>query len=163
MMQKITDSVIGYFSPEDKFDDAEEEYVFRTDHPGLQQVYDAVVELGVTEPVVPMWLPEDYYLVDLDVYQSPTSRGINISFSNGDQDIIYQLNVLNGEPAHQYYKDETQYKTWELEGCTYYVASNNERWLVVWGIENIKCSITVDCQEETLRRILESIYVMEDE
>ena len=40
------------------------EYVFETDHPGLQQIYDAVVEMGVTEPVVPMWVPEGYDLVE---------------------------------------------------------------------------------------------------
>ena len=40
-----------------------EDYAFQTDNPGLQQLYDAVTELGITAPVVPMWLPEGFDLV----------------------------------------------------------------------------------------------------
>lgn len=163
MLQRMTNTVIAYFSPQDKFDDAETKYMFRTDNPGLQQVYDAVVELGITEPMVPTWLPEDYSLTNIDTYQLPMSSGIHATFSNGRQEIIYKLDVLNGEPAHQYYKDDTHYTTWERDGNTYQVARNNELWTVVWEKDRIKCFLTLDCQEETLRRILESIYVMEDE
>ena len=163
MLQRMTDSVIGYFSPEDKFDDAEETYVFTTDHPGLQQVYDAVVELGVTEPVVPMWLPDGFLLDEFRIFQTPATNCVNAIFKSNENEIIYRIDVFGGEPAHQYYKDEAQYETWELEGCSYQVARNNDLWVVIWEKENIICAITVDCQEETLQTILESIYVMEDE
>ena len=56
-----SDSVIEFFSPE-YADGGQQKYEFRTAHPGLQQVYDTVTGLGVTEPVVPMWLPEGYEL-----------------------------------------------------------------------------------------------------
>ena len=45
---------------------------------------------------------------------------------------------------------------------TYNITRNNDWWVAVWTKDNIECSIALDCQEETLRRILDSIYTMED-
>ena len=61
--------MFAFFSP-DEPTQAIEEYEFRTEHPGLQEVYDAVAGLGVTEPVVPMWIPEGYtlFMCRTDVY-----------------------------------------------------------------------------------------------
>ncbi len=159
MLQRWSDTVLEFFSGEGKLVDID--YCFETDNPGLQQVYDAVLELGVTEPVVPMWLPDGFLLNEIDMYKSPMSNGVYTSFSNGDDEIVYKLDVYSGEPAHQFYKDDTHYESHEWDGTTYNIARNNDRWLVVWGKENIECSIALDCQEETLRRILRSIYVTE--
>ena len=45
-----------------------DEYVFQTDHEGLQQLYDAVVAQGITDPVVPRWLPEGCDLMELRTF-----------------------------------------------------------------------------------------------
>ena len=91
------------------------------------------------------------------------ASGICATFSDDGNEIVYKVDVYNGEPAHQYYKDDTHYEAWERDGSTYHIARNNNRWLVVWGKENIECFLTLDCQEETLKRVLESICVTEDE
>ena len=57
-----TDSIFEFFVPGDEM--AAQEYIFQTDNPGLQQVYDTVTAMGITDPVVPMWLPEGYELVE---------------------------------------------------------------------------------------------------
>lgn len=163
MLQRMTQNVMEYFSPRDKFDEAEKNYSFKTDNPGLQQVYDAVVELGVTEPVVPMWLPEKTELLSIVQKNTPMSKGIWGTFINQGNEIVFKLDVYDGEPAHQYYKDDTHYESHEREGTTYYITRNNERWAVVWEKDNIECLLTLDCSEGTLWRILDSIYVMEDE
>ena len=157
MLQKWSDTILGYLGREDKFGDMD--YHFETDNPGLQQVYDAVVELGVTEPVVPMWLPEDYKLSNIETYNTPMLNSVWVTFLNGNSEMVYKLDVYNGEPAHQYYKDDTHYEKYEQNGTAYYIMKNNNRWGVVWSKENIECSITLDCEEETLRRILRSIHV----
>ena len=163
VLQKMTHNVMEYFSPRDKFDDAENHYSFETDNPGLQQVYDAVVELGVTEPVVPMWLPDGYVLNEIKSIDFPMSKGVHTLFSNKNDEIVYKLDVYNGEPAHEYYKDDTHYESHEREGTTYHITRNNEWWFVIWTKENIECVLTLDCSEETLWKILESIHVTEAE
>lgn len=160
MLQRMSNSVIEFFSREDNF--REKDYVFVTDNPGLQQVYDAVVELGVTEPVVPMWLPEVSEILFFEAKNTPMSKGIIASFLCNGNEIVYKLDLYEGEPAHQYYKDDSHYETYEQEGATFHISRNNDRWSVVWTIENIECSIFMDCREDTLRRILKSIYEMEE-
>ena len=160
MLQRWSGTVVEYFSGQDAFRDPE--YSFKTDNPGLKQVYDAVVELGVTDPVVPMWLPDNSELTELVSKQTPMSNGIWAKFLNGDNAIVYKLDLYDGEPAHQYYKDDAYYESYERNGVTYNITRNNERWGVIWTKNNIECFLTLDCQEDTLRRILESIYVMGD-
>ena len=155
MIQKWSDTVLGYFNRDDRF--GEMEYVFKTDHPGLQQVYDAVVELGVKEPVVPMWLPEGFALDEFKTKNTPMLKGVMANFSDGVSEIVYRIDIYEGEPAHQYYKDDTHYESFEKDGITYNITRNNDRWGVVWTRENIECSIILDCEEEALRRVLDSI------
>lgn len=159
MLQRITSTVMGYFGREDIF--GEMTYSFETENPGLQQVYDAVVELGVTEPVVPMWLPDNYVIEEFDQFDFPMTKGIFSRFSNGNDEIVYKLDVYNGEPAHEYYKDGTHYESHERDGIKYHITRNNERWSVVWTKENIECYLTLVCGEDTLWKILESIHVTE--
>jgi len=161
MLQRWSESVMEFFSGQDSFRDPE--YVFKTDNPGLQQVYDAAVELGVTEPVVPMWLPEEYELTELEFQDTPVLKGVWAWFTFGDSQIIYKLDVYGGEPAHQYYKDDSYHESYERNGMLYNITRNHDLWIVVCTKDNIECFLTLDCQEDTFRRILESIYVMEDD
>lgn len=48
-----TESFLDFFGPNDN-QDRIVEYEFQTENPGLQKLYDTVVEQGVTVPVVPM-------------------------------------------------------------------------------------------------------------
>ena len=155
MIQKWSDSVLTYFSGEGRRVDLE--YEFKTENPGLQQVYDAVVELGVKEPVVPMWLPDGFELAEFEVMNTPMLKGVWANFSDGQSEIVYKIDLYDGEPAHQYYKDDTHYELYEKDGITYNITRNNDRWGVVWTRENIECSVILDCEEEALRRVLDSI------
>ncbi len=160
MLQRMSDSVISFFSGQGRR--VEADYVFETDNPGLQKVYDTAVEMGVDVPMVPMWLPGEPELEELQPYASPVYSGIYAKFTDTDRAITFKLEIYSGKPAHQYYKDDSLYESYEREGTTYNITKNNDRWVAVWTNDNIECSITLDCQEETLRRILKSIYVMEE-
>lgn len=162
MLQRISDTVVEYLGVGSWLDEVESEYVFRTDHPGLQQVYDTVVELGITEPVVPMWIPDEYHLEKINVAESPMIVGVSASFSYNQSELVYQLRAYAGEPAHQFYRDDAHYEIWELDGTDYHVTRNNNWWSVVWEREHIECFLTLDCREEDLLIILDSIYVTED-
>lgn len=163
ILQRITHTVLEYFNPRDSFDEAESNYVFETANPGLQQVYEEVIKLGITEPVVPMWLPDGYHLTSISNKDTPMLNGIYSAFSNGVSEIVFRIDLYSGEPARQYYKDDTHYESHEWDGTTYHIARNKNLWVVIWKKEKIECLLTVDCHEDTLRRMLSSIYVTEDE
>lgn len=160
MLSRWKDTVLQFLEPEKGYIPGE--YVFHTNHPGLQQVYDAVAELGIEEPVVPMWIPEEYELTKMKETTNPKMNGINVIFSDGDKSLVYNADYFKESVSREYYKDDTYSEVYEIEGMTYNITRNNDWWVAVWTKDNIECSIALDCQEETLRRILDSIYTMED-
>lgn len=138
------------------------DYVFQTDNPGLQEVYDQVTELGVTVPVVPMWLPEGYELTECDIKSTPTNKFLLTTFSDGNSDLLFEIKIYSTNVTHDYFSNGTEKMSFEKNGVAYTVFRNNNLWVAVWTTENIECSIFIDCQEDILFRILESIYTTEE-
>lgn len=151
-----TDDLFAFFREEETF--RIEEYKFQTDNPGLQQVYDAVVEMGITEPVVPMWLPEGYELSEIKVHTMRDEEQVTARFESLGKSIIYQAAILSTDKIEQYPKDNKTVTQQELFGTTFNIMMNSDLWVVAWTRDNIECSIFVDCQEDVLYEILDSIY-----
>lgn len=134
------------------------DYVFQTNNEGLQQVHDAVITMGINEIVVPMWLPEGYELTEIKIDQMPMQQFIYSSFCHENSQISFQIRVFNEEIAYQYLKDELRITEYEKHGVTYNIIHNNNRLTATWTVENIECALSIDCQEETLYEIIDSIY-----
>ena len=159
-LNRWTDSVFEFFAPGDTTRIAED-YVFRTDNPGLQQVYDTVTALGVTGPVVPMWLPDGFELVECKVTDTPSKTFVYACFSNGLNKATLDIAICSTQSLRQYSKDETNAVTCEMLGVVHNILHNENWWTAVWTKEQLECAIAIDCQEETLYKILKSIYTME--
>lgn len=156
-LAKWTDDFFSFFNPNES-DVPEDVYVFQTDNEGLQQIYDAAIKLGINEPVVPMWLPEDYVLVDIIRDSMPTQNRIISRFTGSNGDAVFQIVVQESNKTEQYYKDRTPVDEFELNGATFSVIRNNENWVVIWAKDNIECAFSIDCQEDILYDIIDSIY-----
>lgn len=156
-----TESIFELFSPSDS-GKAQKEYVFQTDHPGLQELYDTVTELGVTVPVVPMWLEDGYELAYCKTSSTPTTTKVTASFLYGSKEVLCELNIYSQNISSEYHKDEPDAKPYENDGISHNVFRNEELWTVVWTRDNIECFLTIGCQEDVLYQILDSIYMMEE-
>lgn len=156
-LTKWTDDFFGFFrEEEDTFQ--LEDYEFRTDNPGLQQVYDAVVELGVTIPAVPMWLPEGYELAECTTVETPVKQYVHARFLNNDKACVLKVHLLHTEGSKVYFKDEIPVQEHEKCGMKHNIIRNTETWSVTWTKDNIECFFSVDCTEDVLYEIIESIY-----
>ena len=156
-LTRWTDDFFGFVREEEE-PLLPETYEFRTDSPGLQQVYDAAVELGITIPTVPMWLPQEYELASLAVVENPIKKYICAQFLNDGKECVLQINVLSGEASKDYFKNNADVKKHESGGVIHNLVQNMERWAVTWTEDNIECAFTIDCSEETLHEIIDSIY-----
>lgn len=154
-----TESIFEFFAPSDEF--VHNEYVFETDNSGLQQVYDTVTALGVTDPVVPMWLPDGYELVECKVSEMPSKTVVYVCFYNGKNTVILDIAIRSAESPRQYSKDEEKTITREIADVVHNILRNEDWWTAVWTRDRLECAIYIDCQEETLYKILKSIYTME--
>lgn len=159
-LARWTDSIFELFDPGEDKDPVE--YVFETDNPGLQQVYDTLVELGVTEPVVPMWLPEGYELTECKVQDSPRKCKVSATFVDKEIILSFVADIYEESTNVEYQKDETEVETIEMSGTMHIVIRNNDMWVVVWNKDNIECCISANCQKDMLVEILRSIYSMEE-
>lgn len=158
---KWTDSVFAFFSPDEPTQDVEE-YQFRTEHPGLQEVYDAVTELGITEPLVPMWIPEGYTLLSCRTVNSLKKTTLTSFFQNGEKVINFNVDIYSEDVPNEYQKDGTEETEFEHNGTRYHIIKNNKMWVIVWTMRNIECSISVDCQEDEVYKMIRSIYESEE-
>lgn len=156
-----TESIFELFSPSDS-SKVQKEYVFQTDHPGLQELYDTVTELGVTVPVVTMWLDEGYELVDCKVTSSPVTTKVLAHFYDGSKYATFELNIYSQNISSEYHKDEPDAEKYESSGVIHNVFRNEDLWTVVWIRDNIECFVAIDCSEDVLYQILDSIYTMEE-
>ena len=160
-LSRWTDSIFEFFVPGDEV--AAQEYVFKTDNPGLQQVYDTVTAMGITDPVVPMWLPEGYELLQCEVTETPSKSFVHSRFENGKNIIILDLAIRDAESPRQYTKDEGNTNNYEIADIEHTILHNEDWWTAAWTRDRLECAIYIDCREETLYKILKSIYTMEDE
>ena len=156
-----TESVFALFNQWNQ-SQTPKEYVFQTDHPGLQELYDAVTELGVTAPVVPMWLNDEYELDFLNISISPLTTKVLVEFVDNEKEAVFELNIYSDNIPREFHKNETNVGTHESNGIIHYIFRNNELWTVVWTRDNLECSIYIECQEDVLYKILDSIYEMEE-
>lgn len=156
-LARWTDDFFSFFNPNES-EKPENEYVFQTDNEGLQQLYDAVVELGITDPIIPMWLPDGYELEYIINNEMPGQRNLVALFVDEKSEVVIFIRLLNDEVPYQYHKDETEVNIYEKYGTTFSILQNNNKNIMTWSIENVECSLSIDCQEDTLYKIIESIY-----
>lgn len=155
-----TDSIFAFGSGEETT--TAPEYVFRTDHPGLQQVYDTVTSLGITDPIVPMWIPEEYELIVCEQDQSSKNLDVAAIFSDGTNRLVFRAFVLGADTGNQYHKDAEDLTAYESYGTTYYLAHNLDSWTVAWIKNDVECMMLADCPEDVLKKIIWSIHTMEE-
>ena len=138
------------------------EYEFRTDNPGLQQVYDTVTALGITEPIVPMWMPGNGDLVSLDKVHARNVYYVVAVFGNDEaQDTMYQVTIYLKNAPSEFPKDPVNAEIYEFEGTDYHVVPNDGKWTVAYTKDNVECFVIIKCQEEELYKMIESIHMME--
>ena len=152
-----TSSVFEFFTPEQDASNPPVEIVFETDNPGLQQLYDKVTELGVTELVVPMWLPEGYELSELRIFPMPSGNKVSCKFGNGNDSILitYRISV---DITTTFEKDETAVEVFEAGDVSHFILENDEHISVTWAVDGVECSIVADIQKDNVYKMIKSIY-----
>jgi len=157
LVGRWTQDLFALFRP-DSQDQLQTEYVYKTSNPDLQKIYDAAVEHGITQKVVPTWIPEECVLEDLEVVVAPEGINLCAYFSGKNHDILFSLGPSTAISFEKYPKDDDGVKIYEIEGKEHYIMPNADTWLAVWTAGDIGCSIITSYSEETVRYILKSIY-----
>lgn len=160
------DELIGYWSNNIfKFFDpthtppTTSEYNYETDHPGLQQIYDAVLEMGVEKPALFTQLDQAYELAELKKSTSPNECLVTGVLYKQDSCISVIIRNI-GEGICEYPKDE-EVMVREVNGMQCYVFTNEDCWIAVWSRGGTEYSIAIDTNINDLYTIIDSVYTEE--
>lgn len=156
-----TESVFEFFVPEDEATNPTVEQMFQTEHPGLQQVYDQLSEMGVTEPVVPMWLPEGFELIELKVVSLQKKDKVYAFFCSDDSSITLSYRVSADIRVFEYEKEASGVEAYEPLDVCHFIMDNDGNIQVTWAVDGVKCSINTDIEREEVYKLIDSIYRME--
>lgn len=139
-------------------EDLQQGYGFKTDHPGLQQVYDVVSAHGISERVVPTWLPEGYELTELKESSGLNGTDICAEFVKDNGTITFLLSPVNNEYCNKYAKDDESVVVYEVAGVKHYLIQNDGQWIAAWHVDSLACSIATYGNSDAIYDIIESIY-----
>lgn len=131
------------------------------EHPGLQQLHNVVTEWGITDPIVPSWIPDGFELVELEKSQMQENSSLYARFVYEEQVILFLITFCANETKFQHEKDTEPINSWNFSGTEHYVLSNINEHVVTWVTNDVTCVITTDCEEEDVYRMIKSIYTSE--
>ena len=153
-----TSSIFEYVDPDQTETRPQTDLAFVTDNPGLQQVYDKMTELGVTEKVVPSWVPDGFELQELKVTQ--TRDGIKVwarfKGNKGAITLSYRL-TMNTAPL-LYEKEDTMVETLEVANITHVIMDNGDNISITWVTDCVDCLLGADIEKEDVYKVIKSIY-----
>lgn len=157
----ISESYFSYNDAEQTIP-IERDYLFLSKNAELQKLYESIACIGISNPVVPTWIPDDCTLTELNTISFPNKIRVYAQLQGSSGNIIYQVDLYNDSMIHDYWKDNTAVRVIEFHGIPHSVMQNNDMLLAVWTTDNVECFLTTDCQEDVLLKILESIYTFEE-
>ena len=130
---------------------------FTTENPGLQQLYDRVTELGVTELVVPMWLPEGFVLSELK--EMPMAGGTKVfcKFENESKIIFFKYQISTDISA-KVEKEETGVELFESGEIGHFIVENEDTLSTTWTVDGVECVMNANIPKEDIYSIIKSIY-----
>ena len=158
VFSRWTESVFEFFTPGQHKPKPSTEYVFRTDNPGLQQVYDKVVELGVTEPLVPMWVPKGYMLTELKCTLMRNGTKVHATLQLNDSNITLSYRISTEIMPVLYEKEKTAVEAYEFSEVCHFLMDNDQNVSVTWTTNGAECSISADLERKDIYHIMRSIY-----
>lgn len=152
-----TGSIFEFVDPYDEESKPQIVEGFVTDNPGLQQLYDKVSELGVTDPVVPTWLPEGFISSEMRVAPMPGGTKVHIQFDNGDTGILITYRIAT-EITASLEKKELGIEIFEFSEVSHFILDNEGALSVTWAVDGVECVINTKIPKQDIYTIIKSIY-----
>ena len=122
---------------------------------------DALDAYGISEALVPTWVPEGYEVQRVGVAPFSDQIIFYISFNNGKRDLAFSCIYWTEERymSLTYEKDVTPVRLYEQAGITHYILSNENVLVATWLNAPYECMIFGNLTEAELGQIIDSIYI----
>lgn len=123
----------------------------------LKSLQDALVQAGITEKLVPSWMPEGYISKDLQIMSSPRVCNVSAVYEKDGSELVINFRQTIGVPAHQVEKNDDLLEVYVVAGIEYYIFSNTETLQVAWSVGEFECQIIGKISVEEMKEMIDSI------
>lgn len=120
-------------------------------------VRNALIGEGVDWAVVPHYIPNGFSLHDFQSFETPQGKVYYASFSSDSHKISFRYTLHPTEYNVAFPKDD-EVEFYTANGIEHYISSNEGRFRVVWGNQDVICEIHGVETKEELLKIIDSIY-----
>lgn len=126
----------------------------------LVELQTTIVDHGITESVVPKYLPEGYESILLEVAPMPDFGFTLFSAAFQKDDSVLSISIQKNNVLIDsvYEKDDNIPEVYERDGVTHYLFKNIDNVCVAWNNGKIECSIQGNVAIEELKKMVDSIY-----
>lgn len=119
-------------------------------------------EHGITEPVVPSWLPDGFELVgEVSVQEYPEFGKVDFyaAYSNGSDSCTMSITQsVDSVQGYMYEKISGEPEIYVAGNVEHYIIQNSESIMAAWYCGNLETSITATFSKSDLERVIDSIY-----
>ena len=127
-----------------------------TEKPYVEHIPDVLASMGITEPLYPTWLPDDFTRTESRVIEEPFL--LYEKFQGNDRRLIITIYSADDFSA-QVYQKEPDLPVEYLAGTTiHYILVNASNIQAIWCTENYAVQIAGDISYEEMQKIIDSVY-----
>ena len=119
-------------------------------------------EYGITESVVPSWLPDGFELIgDVSVQEYPNFDRLEFFayYESGDNTCTLSVTKVT-DPLEGliYEKTLNSPEIYTVGSVNHYIVQNTDSIIAAWYVDDLECSINSTMPESDLKRVIDSIY-----
>lgn len=119
---------------------------------------DAVDAFGITEPLVPQWVPERFELVEVEVFNRTDGIYFCAEYWCDDEYFEIRYKELNDFDFRSLEKEDNYMGVYICGKINHYLMSDKELWKAYWQNGELECRMSGNVSEQELKDIIESIY-----
>lgn len=122
---------------------------------------EAVVAYGITDPIVPTWIPEGFEIQYVRAKDQAYATNITARYeSNGDKKIILKVYLSPEDIESDIHAEhsDSEYIPYENNGIAFVLSNNNTQHQASWVVGRCSCSINGDLTESEITHMIDSIF-----
>lgn len=126
------------------------------DEDDLQDIPMVLASLGITEPLYPTWLPEDFSRVETITSLDPVF--LHESYKGNDRELTITISPTSGSESAIYQKNDQHPEEYVAGNVVHYIFNNSGELSTTWYTENYTVLLVGNVSLEEMEFIVNSVY-----
>ena len=122
----------------------------------LQNIPMVLASLGISEPLYPTWLPDDFARAEVQIIEDPLF--LYEDFRGNNRRLTITISRTLGSENAVYQKEENPPIEYVVDDIVHYIFSNTNNELAVWYTPDYSTVITGNVSDDEMIKIIKSVY-----